>query len=204
MASARSDSSSASLSASARIAAPAFRRAASISADRTAADTAVPSLVKTSSAFDVSSSGRKVIVSAIATSVRRSVRQSLNPHEHYFRAGVATPRSAPLPTTTCGPAANRRHVSGSSQTSLTMAPSPRGTSEAPFVPGGLALTLDPRGIRRNRIWRVTSKVRRIGPAAQVISQRTPLRRRMDPCTAVALACQSRSNACWIAVVSDSS
>ena len=67
MASARSDSSSASLSASARIAAPAFRRAASIRADRTAADTAVPSLVRTSSALDVSSSGRKVIVSAIAT-----------------------------------------------------------------------------------------------------------------------------------------
>ena len=67
MASARSDSSSASLSASARMAAPAFRRAASIRADRTTADTAVPSLVKTSSAFDVASSGRKVIVSAIAT-----------------------------------------------------------------------------------------------------------------------------------------
>ncbi len=67
MASARSDSSSASLSASARIAAPAFRRAASIRADRTATDTAVPSLVKTSSAFDVSSSGLNVIVSAIAT-----------------------------------------------------------------------------------------------------------------------------------------
>ena len=67
MASARSDSSSASSSASARIAAAAFRRAASIRADRTAADTAVPSLVKTSSAFFVSSSGRKVIVSAIAT-----------------------------------------------------------------------------------------------------------------------------------------
>ena len=49
MASARSDSSSARLSASARIAAPAFRRAASIRAERTAADTAVPSLVKTSS-----------------------------------------------------------------------------------------------------------------------------------------------------------
>lgn len=67
MASARSDSSSASRSASARIAAPAFRRAASIRADRTATDTAVPSLVKTASAFDVSSSGLKVIVSAIAT-----------------------------------------------------------------------------------------------------------------------------------------
>lgn len=67
MASARSDSSLAIASASARIAAPAFRRAASIRADRTAADTAVPSLVKTSSALDVSSSGRKVIVSAITT-----------------------------------------------------------------------------------------------------------------------------------------
>ncbi len=67
MASARSDSSSASLSASARIAALAFRRAASIRADRTATDTAVPSLVKTSSAFVVSSSGLKVMVLAIAT-----------------------------------------------------------------------------------------------------------------------------------------
>ena len=72
--SARSDSSAASLSASARIAAPAFLRAASIRAARTTADTGEPSSVKTSSALDVSSSGRKVIVSAIRNSVRHSVR----------------------------------------------------------------------------------------------------------------------------------
>ena len=67
--SARSDASAASLSASARIAVPAFRRAASIRAARTTADTGEPSLVKTSSALEVSSSGRNVIVSAIKTSV---------------------------------------------------------------------------------------------------------------------------------------
>ena len=73
--SARSDASAASLSASARIAVPAFRRAASIRAARTTADTGEPSLVKTSSALEVSSSGRNVIVSAIRTSVRQSVRR---------------------------------------------------------------------------------------------------------------------------------
>jgi hypothetical protein len=66
-ASARSASSAASSSASASRAAAAFRRAASMSAARTAADTGVPSLVKTASARDASSSGRKVIVSATET-----------------------------------------------------------------------------------------------------------------------------------------
>ncbi len=74
--SARSDSSAARLSASARIAAAAFRRAASMRAARTTADTGEPSLVKTSSALEVSASGRNVIVSAISTSVRHSVRHS--------------------------------------------------------------------------------------------------------------------------------
>jgi ferredoxin-NADP reductase len=81
MASARSDSSSASLSASARIAALAFRRAASIRADRTATDTAVPSLVKTSSAFDVSSSGRGVVELRLRASCRAEL-PSWSPGAH--------------------------------------------------------------------------------------------------------------------------
>jgi hypothetical protein len=74
-ASALSASSAASASASARIEAAAFRRAASISAARTAADTGVPSHVNTAKAFKVSSSGRNVIVSAIDTSVLQIVRR---------------------------------------------------------------------------------------------------------------------------------
>jgi hypothetical protein len=73
--SARSASSAASSSASACTAAAAFRRAASMSAARTAADTGVPSLVKTASAREASSSGRKVIVSATESSVVQNVRQ---------------------------------------------------------------------------------------------------------------------------------
>jgi hypothetical protein len=64
-ASARSSSSAAISSASARILAAAFRRAASMSAARTAVETGVPSLVSASIARDASSSGRNVIVSAI-------------------------------------------------------------------------------------------------------------------------------------------
>jgi len=64
MASTRLASSAANPSPSARIAAAAFRRAASMSAARTAVDIGVPSLVKAASARDASSSGRKVIVSA--------------------------------------------------------------------------------------------------------------------------------------------
>jgi hypothetical protein len=75
IASARSASSAASSSASARTAAAAFRRAASMSAARTAADTGVPSLVKTASAREASSSGRKVIVSATESSVIQNVRR---------------------------------------------------------------------------------------------------------------------------------
>ncbi len=75
IASARSASSAASSSASARTAAAAFLRAASMSADRTAADIGVPSRVKMASARDVSSSGRKVIVSATKSSVLQNVRQ---------------------------------------------------------------------------------------------------------------------------------
>lgn len=75
-ASARSASSAASSSASARTASAAFRRAASMRAARTAADTGVPSLVKTASARDASSSGRKVIVSATESSVIQNVRHA--------------------------------------------------------------------------------------------------------------------------------
>jgi hypothetical protein len=75
IASARSASSAATSSASARTTAAAFRRAASMSADRTAADTGVPSLVRTASARDASSSGRKVIVSATESNVLQNVRQ---------------------------------------------------------------------------------------------------------------------------------
>lgn len=65
-ASARSSSSAAISSASARILAAAFRRAASMSAARTAVETGVPSLVSASIARDASSSGRNVMVSATA------------------------------------------------------------------------------------------------------------------------------------------
>lgn len=74
-ASARSPWSAASCSASARIEAATFRRAASISAVRTAAETGVPSRVNTANAFDVSQSGRKVIVSAMNCSVLQFVRR---------------------------------------------------------------------------------------------------------------------------------
>jgi len=63
-ASARSSSSAAISSASARISAAAFRRAASMSAARTAVETGVPSLVSALIARDASSSGRNVMVSA--------------------------------------------------------------------------------------------------------------------------------------------
>jgi hypothetical protein len=71
MASARSDSSPASLSASARIAALAFRRAASMRAVRTAADTGVPSLAKTSSSANtaLSCARQKLTLWAIILSV---------------------------------------------------------------------------------------------------------------------------------------
>ena len=91
--SARSDSSAASLSASARIAAPAFRRAASIRAARTTADTGEPSLVKTSNALAVSSSGRNVIVSAIrdqCTTIRKTHRNFRRPGLHRQAARSTT------------------------------------------------------------------------------------------------------------------
>jgi hypothetical protein len=75
IASARSASSAASSSASARIVAAALRRAASMRAVRTTVDTGVPSRVKTARASDASSSGRKVIVSAMAPIVLQIVRQ---------------------------------------------------------------------------------------------------------------------------------
>jgi hypothetical protein len=62
----RAESSHANAVASARNATPERRVAASIRAGRTATDTAVPSRVKKPSARDASSSGRNVMVSAIA------------------------------------------------------------------------------------------------------------------------------------------
>lgn len=109
--SARSDSSAASLSASARIAAPAFRRAASIRAARTTADTGEPSLVKISSALEVSSSGRNVIVSAISTSVRQFVRHV----GIAARAGLDEALSSPWIRTTLAEPSMRRGHTGSSK-----------------------------------------------------------------------------------------
>ena len=76
-ASARSASSSASVAASARSASPARARAAAISAERTAEDTGVPSAVRAASALVVSSSGRKVMVSAMPHTVTPDVRHDL-------------------------------------------------------------------------------------------------------------------------------
>lgn len=100
IASARSASSAASSSASARTAAAAFRRAVSMSAARTAADTGVPSLVKTASARDASSSGRKVIVSATESSVIQNVRRRRRPPRVDQQAAVsrlACSRAQPSP-----------------------------------------------------------------------------------------------------------
>ena len=85
LASARSFSSAARSSASARIDRAASRRAASIRAVRTTVDTGVPSLVKTASALDVSASGRKVIMSATGPSVIPHVRQRV--HRRRRRVG---------------------------------------------------------------------------------------------------------------------